>query len=90
MMTSSQLWSENDLLREKLKELQKQYETEREFRLKLQAENLWIKKLLKKDFEQSALDRLELKNQKENDVASSVGSGLSSGLEPNWMKSRIV
>jgi len=55
-MNSSDLWIENDALRAKLIELQKRYESEREERLKLKAENLWIKRLLHKDMEKSAVE----------------------------------
>ena len=46
-MTGTQIWSENNLLREKLAELQLKYEAEREHRLNLQAENLWLKRILR-------------------------------------------
>ena len=57
MMGNSLLWTENEVLREKLKEIQKLYENEREQRLKLQAENLWMKRVLREDFGQPSEDR---------------------------------
>ena len=53
MMTNSQLWSENGVLREKLLEIQQTYEREREQRLRLQAENLWLKKQMRQERETS-------------------------------------
>lgn len=50
MMSGEQLWSENNVLREKLKELQEKLDQEHLLRLKLQAENLWIKKWLRGEF----------------------------------------
>ena len=60
-MNSDDLWTENEVLRSKLFELQKRYETEREERLKLKAENLWIKRLLHQDMEKSAAERVPQK-----------------------------
>jgi len=45
-MHSSDLWNENDLLRKKLHDTQSELERERAERLKLKAENLWLKKLV--------------------------------------------
>ncbi len=52
-MHSSDLWNENDLLRAKLRDLQAEVTREREERLKLKAENLWLKKLI----QERALER---------------------------------
>jgi hypothetical protein len=50
-MTSTDLWTENELLRERLRDVKLRLEHEREERLKLKAENLWIKKLLEEQLQ---------------------------------------
>ena len=47
-MTNVELWAENDLLLKRLQELQRQLAAENEERLRLKAENLWIKRLLQR------------------------------------------
>jgi hypothetical protein len=51
MMTAAQLWTENEMLRERLREAEQKYQKEHELRLKFQAENLWIKRLLRQSAE---------------------------------------
>lgn len=46
-MTAHDLWTENQVLREKLLELQQRYEQERTLRIDLQAENVWIRRMLR-------------------------------------------
>ena len=50
-MTSTDIWNENDVLRERLRDLSARLEQEREERLKLKAENLWVKRLLQEKLE---------------------------------------
>ncbi len=45
-MTGSDLWAENEILRQRFLEMKSQLEREHEERLKLKAENLWLKRLL--------------------------------------------
>jgi hypothetical protein len=45
-MTSSELWSENDVLRQRLNELRVRLDREHEEMLRLKAENLWLKRLI--------------------------------------------
>jgi hypothetical protein len=45
-MTSTELWSENDVLRQRLNELRVRLDREHEEKLRLKAENLWLKRLI--------------------------------------------
>ena len=45
-MNNSDLWSENDLLRKRLLEVQAELNEEHQERLRLKAENLWLKKVI--------------------------------------------
>lgn len=45
-MTSTELWSENDVLRQRLNELRVRLDREHEEMLRLKAENLWLKRLI--------------------------------------------
>lgn len=56
-MTNAQLWAENELLRQRLHEAQQKLEEEHELRLKFQAENLWMKRLLSQKIERSQQER---------------------------------
>lgn len=62
MLTSKELWTENEILRQRLKEAELMATSERERRLSLQAELLWLKRKMRLLSEGSSEDQRQTEN----------------------------